>query len=50
MGVEARFRTVEQRIAVENGLDVQERWVDIPSRPGLGVEVNREMLERHKAH
>ena len=25
-------------------------WVDIPSRPGLGVEVNREMLERHKAH
>ena len=23
-------------------------WVDVPSRPGLGVEVNREMLERHK--
>lgn len=34
MGVEARFRTVEQRIAVENGLDVQERWVDIPAPPG----------------
>ena len=34
MGVEAKFRAVEQRIAVENGLDVQERWVEIPSPPG----------------
>lgn len=34
MGVEAKFRTVERRIAVENGLDLHERWVDIPSPPG----------------
>src|SRR5262245_34133340 len=33
MGVEARFRAVEQRLAVANGLDVQERWVDIASPP-----------------
>ena len=33
MGVEARFRAVEQRIAVANGLDVQEHWVDLASPP-----------------
>ena len=34
MTVEAKFRAVEQRIAVANGLDVQERWVDIATPPG----------------
>jgi len=34
VGVEAKFRAVEQRVAAANGLDVQERWVDIPSPPG----------------
>lgn len=29
MGIEARLRATEQRVAVANGLDVQERWVDI---------------------
>jgi pimeloyl-[acyl-carrier protein] methyl ester esterase len=33
MGVEARFRATEQRIGAANGLDVQERWVDIKSPP-----------------
>ena len=33
MGVEARFRAVEARLAAANGLDVQERWVDIASPP-----------------
>lgn len=34
MGVEARFRATEQRLAAANGLDVQERQVDIASPPG----------------
>jgi pimeloyl-ACP methyl ester carboxylesterase len=34
VGVEARYRAVEQRIAAANGLDVQERWIDISSPPG----------------
>lgn len=38
MGVEARLREVEQRLAVANGLDVQERWVDVAS-PGVRVRV-----------
>jgi 2-hydroxy-6-oxonona-2,4-dienedioate hydrolase len=29
MGIEARLRATEQRVAAANGLDVQERWVDI---------------------
>src|SRR4051812_26694547 len=33
MGVEARLRATEARIAAANGLDVQERWVDIASPP-----------------
>jgi pimeloyl-ACP methyl ester carboxylesterase len=33
MGVEARLRATEQRVAAANGLDVQERWVDIASPP-----------------
>ena len=33
MGVEARLREVERRVAAVNGLDVQERWVDIASPP-----------------
>ena len=24
-------------------------WIDIPTRPGLGIEVNREVLERYRA-
>ena len=38
MGVEAKFRAVEQRIAESNGLDVQERWVDVAS-PSVRVRV-----------
>ena len=34
MGVEARLRATEGRVAAANGLDVQERWVDIASPPG----------------
>jgi 2-hydroxy-6-oxonona-2,4-dienedioate hydrolase len=34
VGAEARFRATEQRLAAANGLDVQERWVDITSPPG----------------
>lgn len=33
MGVEATFRATERRVAAANGLDVQERWVDIASPP-----------------
>jgi pimeloyl-ACP methyl ester carboxylesterase len=33
MGVESRLRATEARIAAANGLDVQERWVDIASPP-----------------
>lgn len=33
MGIEARFRAVENDLAVANGLDVQERWVDLASPP-----------------
>jgi len=38
VGVEARLREVEQRLAVANGLDVQERWVDVVS-PAVRVRV-----------
>lgn len=38
MGVEARFRATEQRVAVANGIDVRERWVDIAS-PSVRVRV-----------
>lgn len=34
MGIEARLRATERRIATANGLEVQERWVDIVSPPG----------------
>ena len=44
MGVGARFRATEGRVAAANGLDVQERWVDIASPTVqvrlLGVEVS----------
>jgi pimeloyl-ACP methyl ester carboxylesterase len=33
VGVEARFRATERRIAETNGLEVQERWVDVASPP-----------------
>jgi pimeloyl-[acyl-carrier protein] methyl ester esterase len=33
MGVEARLRATEQRVAAANGLDIQERWVDVASPP-----------------
>jgi pimeloyl-ACP methyl ester carboxylesterase len=33
MGIEARLRATEQRIAAANGLDIQERWVDIAKPP-----------------
>src|SRR5580765_2520260 len=33
MGVEARLRAVEERLAAANGLEVQERWVDVASPP-----------------
>ena len=38
MGVEARMRAVEQRLAAANGLDVQERWVEVAS-PSVRVRV-----------
>ena len=38
MGVEARFRATEGRVAAANGLDVQERWVDIAS-PAVRVRL-----------
>lgn len=34
MGIEARLRATERRIATANGLDVQERWVEVASPPG----------------
>jgi pimeloyl-ACP methyl ester carboxylesterase len=33
MGVEARLRATEGRVAAANGLDVKERWLDIASPP-----------------
>ena len=33
MGVEARLRATEQRVAAANGIDIQESWVDIASPP-----------------
>jgi pimeloyl-ACP methyl ester carboxylesterase len=33
VGVETRFRATEGRVASANGLDVQERWVDVASAP-----------------
>jgi pimeloyl-ACP methyl ester carboxylesterase len=33
VGVKTRFRATEARLAAANGLDVQERWVDIASPP-----------------
>jgi len=38
VGIEARLRATEQRVAVANGLDVQERWVDIVT-PSVRVRV-----------
>jgi pimeloyl-ACP methyl ester carboxylesterase len=38
MGVEARLREVEQRLAAANGFDVRERWVDVVS-PAVRVRV-----------
>jgi pimeloyl-ACP methyl ester carboxylesterase len=38
VGVEARFRATERRVAAANGLDVQERWVDIAS-PSVRVRL-----------
>jgi pimeloyl-ACP methyl ester carboxylesterase len=38
MGVEAKIRAAEQRIAAANGLDVEERWVDVAS-PSVRVRV-----------
>jgi pimeloyl-ACP methyl ester carboxylesterase len=38
VGVEARFRATERRVAAANGLDVQERWVDIAS-PAVRVRL-----------
>ena len=38
MGIEARLRATEQRVAAANGIDVQERWVDIAS-PSVRVRV-----------
>lgn len=32
-GVESRFREAEGRVAAANGLDLEERWVDLPSPP-----------------
>ena len=37
-GLEARFRATEERVATANGLDVQERWVDLAS-PRVRVRV-----------
>src|SRR5919108_4463923 len=33
VGVEARLRAIEQRVAAANGLDLQERWVEVASPP-----------------
>jgi pimeloyl-ACP methyl ester carboxylesterase len=33
VGVETRFRATERRVAAANGLDVQERWIDLASPP-----------------
>src|SRR2546430_15122464 len=33
VGVETRLRATEARVAAANGLDVEERWVDIASPP-----------------
>lgn len=38
VGVETRFRATEGRVAAANGLDVQERWVDLAS-PRVRVRV-----------
>ncbi len=38
VGVEARLREVEQRLAAANGLDVRERWADVVS-PAVRVRV-----------
>jgi pimeloyl-ACP methyl ester carboxylesterase len=38
VGVESRLREVEARLATANGLDVQERWVDVAS-PAAWVRV-----------
>jgi len=38
VGIEARLRATEQRVAAANGLEVQERWVDVVS-PGVRVRV-----------
>jgi pimeloyl-[acyl-carrier protein] methyl ester esterase len=33
VGVEERLRATEQRVAAANGIDIQERWVDVASPP-----------------
>jgi pimeloyl-ACP methyl ester carboxylesterase len=38
VGVEARFRATEARVAAANGLDVRERWIDVAS-PAVRVRV-----------
>jgi 2-hydroxy-6-oxonona-2,4-dienedioate hydrolase len=38
VGVEARVRAIERRLAAANGLEVQERWVDVAS-PAVRVRV-----------
>jgi len=38
VGIEARLRATEARLAAANGLDVKERWVDIAS-PAVRVRV-----------
>jgi pimeloyl-ACP methyl ester carboxylesterase len=38
VGVEARVRAIERRVATANGLDMQERWVDLAS-PRVRVRV-----------
>ena len=34
---------------VDEPVQQHEGWIDIPSRPGLGIEVNREVLARYRA-
>ena len=33
---------------VRQPLEQRDGWLDIPTRPGLGVEVDRAVLERHR--
>lgn len=38
-----------RQLLVHEPVQQHDGWVDIPSRPGLGVEVNRDVLERYRA-